>query len=121
MLRVEMSDSENVLNLKLEGRFTGDDAENTRTLMARRCDGMKLVVDLTDVTFIDSVGEAVLAFLGRFGAEFIVQTSYTLDTCERLNLHLSPSRALGPKGLGGSDRNTSRRKAHAPQPEDEKI
>lgn len=121
MLRAEMHDFENVLNLKLEGRFTGDDAENTRTLIARRCDGMKLVVDLTEVTFIDSVGEAVLAFLGRFGAEFIAQTSYTLDICERLNLCLSPSRASDPKASGGSGRNASRRRAHTLQPEDQKT
>ena len=109
MLRAEMHDSENVLNLKLEGRFTGNDAENTRTLIACRCDGMKLVVDLTEVTFIDSVGEAVLAFFGRFGAEFIAQTSYTLDICERLNLCLSRRRVSDPKASRGSGRNASRR------------
>jgi hypothetical protein len=121
MLRAEMHDSENVLNLKLEGRFTGDDAENTRMLIARCCDGMKLVVDLTEVTFIDHVGESVLAFFGRFRAEFIAQTSYALDICERLSLCLSPSRTSDPKASAGSGRKLSPRKAHAPQPEDEKI
>ena len=56
MLRVDIRDSANALSLKLEGRFTGNDAENTRTLMARCHDGMTLVVDLTEVTFIDSDG-----------------------------------------------------------------
>jgi energy-coupling factor transporter ATP-binding protein EcfA2 len=37
------------------------------------------VVDLTDVIFIDSVGEEVLSFFGRSGAEFAAPTSYTLD------------------------------------------
>ena len=32
MLRVEMRDSAETLILRLEGRFTGDDAEQTRTL-----------------------------------------------------------------------------------------
>ena len=89
MLRVDIRDSANALSLKLEGRFTGNDAENTRTLMARCHDGMTLVVDLTEVTFIDSVGEEVLSFFGRFGAEFVAQTSYTLDICERLHLRLA--------------------------------
>ncbi|MFI5092017.1 MAG: STAS domain-containing protein [Candidatus Acidiferrales bacterium] len=89
MLRVEIHDSANRLSLKLEGRFTGDDAENTRTLMARCHDGMTPVVDLTEVTFIDSVGEEVLSFFGRFGAEFVAPTSYALDICERLHLRLA--------------------------------
>ena len=89
MLRVDTRDSANALNLKLEGRFTGNDAENTRTLMARCHDGMTLIVDLTEVTFIDWVGEEVLSFFGDFGAEFVVQTSYALDICERLHLRLA--------------------------------
>jgi len=89
MLRIETQDSANTLSLKLEGRFTGDDADHTGTLTTRCRAGMRLVVDLTEVTFIDSVGEGVLSFFGRFGAEFIAQTSYSLDVCERLHLHLA--------------------------------
>jgi hypothetical protein len=99
MLRVEIHDSAISLSLKLEGRFTGDDAENTRTLIRRCHEGMRLVVDLTDVTFIDSVGEEVLSFFARFGAEFAASTSYTLDVCERLHLRLARD--------GASDTNTS--------------
>jgi anti-anti-sigma regulatory factor len=40
---------------------------------------MKLVVDLTDVTFIDSVGEETLSFFCRFGGQFVAETSYSLD------------------------------------------
>jgi hypothetical protein len=117
MLRVEIHDSPNSLSLKLEGRFTGDDAENTRTLMARCLDGMRLVVDLTEVTFIDSVGEEVLSFFGRFGAEFAASTSYTLDVCERLNLRV----ASDANTSGASRTNGRRRRAHARQSENEKI
>ena len=67
MLRVDIRDSANAVSLKLEGRFTGNDAENTRTLMTRCHDGMTLIVDLTEVTFIDSVGEEVLSFLAASG------------------------------------------------------
>ena len=35
MLRVEIHESANNLSLKLEGRFTGEDAESTRTFMTR--------------------------------------------------------------------------------------
>jgi len=110
MLRVDIRDSVNTLSLKLEGRFTGNDAENTRTLMARCHDGMKLVVDLTEITFIDSVGEEVLSFFGRFGARFFAQTSYTLDICERLHLRLASSQASDGTTSGTSRTNADRGK-----------
>ena len=119
MLRVDIRDSANALNLKLEGRFTGEDAENARTLLARCHDGMTLSVDLTEVTFIDSVGEEVLSFFGRFGAEFAASTSYTLDVCERL--HLRVARCEGSDGNASSAfrSNADRRRGHARQPENE--
>jgi len=91
MLRVEIFDSAETLILKLEGRFTGDDAEHTRTLAARFAAHGKALVDLTEVVFIDAVGEEVLSFLGRSGADFVAPNSYVLDVCERLNLRVAPN------------------------------
>jgi hypothetical protein len=121
MLRVEIHDSANSLSLKLEGRFTGDDAETTRGLITGCREGMRLVVDLTDVTFIDSVGEEVLSFFGRFGAEFAASTSYTLDVCERLHLLLARDGASDMNTSGASRTNTGRRRAYARQSENEKV
>ena len=91
MLRVEIHDSADTLILKLEGRFTGNDAEHTRTLAARFAARGKLLVDLTEVVFIDAVGEEVLTFLAQFGAKFVTPNSYVLDVCERLNLRVAPN------------------------------
>ena len=91
MLRVEIRDSADTSILRLEGRFTGDDAEHTRTLAARIATRGKLLVDLTEVVFVDAVGEEVLSFLGRLGAEFAAPNSYVLDVCERLNLRVAPN------------------------------
>ena len=91
MLRVEISDSAETLILKLEGRFAGDDAEHTRTLAARFAARGKLLVDLTEVVFIDTTGEEVLSFLEQFGAEFVAPNSYVFDVCERLNLRVAPN------------------------------
>ena len=108
MLRVEIHDSANTVRLKFEGRFTGDDAQNTCTLIARCFDGMTLLVDITDVTFIDSAGEEVLSFFGRFGAEFSAETSYALDVCERLHLRLARSCVSDRNPPGASRLNTRR-------------
>jgi hypothetical protein len=91
MLRVEMQDSADALVVRLEGRFTGHGAEHARMLMTR-CDTEKgLVVDLTEVTFVDSIGEAALSFFGRLGAKFVAEDAYTVDVCERLHLPLAPN------------------------------
>lgn len=58
-------------------------------LMARSSTGKALVVDLTDVTFVDSIGEAALSFFSRLGARFVAEDAYTLDVCERLGLPLA--------------------------------
>lgn len=92
MLRVEIQDSADGLNVKLEGRFTGEDAEHTRILLTRSSKFEGMLVDLTDIEFIDSVGEDTLSFFGRSGAKFIAPTSYTLDVCERLQLRVAGSR-----------------------------
>jgi hypothetical protein len=121
MLRVDILDSANALSLKLEGRFTGNDAENTRTLMARCHGGMTLIVDLTEVTFIDSVGEEALSFFGRFGAEFVAQTSYTLDVCERLHLRLAPDQASDGNTSGAARTNAGIRRPRARRSEKENV
>ena len=110
MLRVEISDSAETLILRLEGRFTGDDAEHTRTLAARFAARAKVLVDLTEVVFIDAVGEEVLSFLGQFGAQFVAPNSYVLDVCERLNLRVDPngSSHLSPLGDPRTNGNQSR-------------
>jgi len=121
MLRVDIRDSANTLSIKLEGRFTRVDAENTRMLVTRCRNGVRLVVDLTEVTFIDSVGEEVLSFFGRFGAEFLAQTSYALDTCERLHLRLSRDGESDVNTSSTSRSNAARRRGRARPTENKEV
>ena len=112
MLRVEIHDSVETPTVRLEGRFAGDDAEHIRTLAARFGARGKLLVDLTEVIFIDAVGEEVLSFLGQLGAEFVAPNSYALDLCERLNLRVVPNgrpclNALGDPHANGDQSGTS--------------
>ena len=89
MLRAKIEDSDKGLFIELEGRFAGEDAEHVRMLVTHRNIDNRLLVDLTGVTFIDSVGEAALSFFSRLGAKFIAQDVYLLDVCKRLNLSLA--------------------------------
>ncbi len=86
MLRVEIRDASNSTWLLIEGRFVGLFAEETRTMVTRCRLKSKLVVDLSDMTFVDAGGEQVLLWLGRIGAQFVGNSSYALDVCHRLNL-----------------------------------
>jgi hypothetical protein len=107
MLRFEIRNSGETWHIKLEGRLTDEDAEHVRIQITRCPASVKLVVDLTEVVFIDNAGEQVLSFLGRLGAMFVAPNSYTLDVCERLNLSvastgISPENALGSSRAGQS-------------------
>ena len=103
MLRFEIRDSAETWRITLEGRLTGVDAEHVRTQMTRCPASVKLIVDLTEVVFIDNVGEQVLSFLGRLGAEFVAPNSYTLDVCERLNLSIAPN-GISPQNASHNGR-----------------
>ena len=102
MLRFEIRNSGETWHIMLEGRLTGDDAEHLRTQITRCPVSVKLIVDLTEVVFIDNVGEQVLSFLGRLGAVFVAPNSYTLDMCERLNLSVAPNGIAPENALDSS-------------------
>jgi hypothetical protein len=108
MLRAELRDSAESLKVKLEGRLTGSDAEHIRDLITRSTVVAKLVVDLADIVFIDTVGEQVLSLFGRLGAEFVAPTSYALDVCERLHLALAQTNGSRANKTHASPSNNSR-------------
>jgi hypothetical protein len=84
-----MQDLPNASIFRLEGRLTGEDAEHVRTLVTRCHIAMRLVVDLTEVTFIDAVGESALSLLRRLGAKFVAEDAYVIGVCQRLHLPLA--------------------------------
>ena len=116
MLRVKTQESEGALHCRLEGRFTGEGAEHLRLLVTHNDSTLELVVDLTEVMFIDAVGENVLSFIKKLGGEFVAETSYARDICERLQLPLSRNHDLNPElsgnrnGSGHHPSNHSRRR-----------
>jgi hypothetical protein len=116
MLRVKTQESEGALMCTLEGRFTGEEAEHVRLLVTHCTSKLELVVDLTEVMFVDAVGEDVLSFVKKLGGEFVAETSYARDICERLQLplvgnHDQDSELAGNRnGNGHRPPNNSRRR-----------
>jgi len=112
MLRVQKQELDGALICRLEGRFTGEGAEEVRTLVTRCDSKLELVVDLTDVMFIDTIGEEVLLFVKRLGAQFVAETAYSRDVCERLQLPLIDTQTsnMPVPGNSNGDGHRSRRR-----------
>ncbi len=93
MLRVEFNhDANGTLFVRLQGRLVGPYAEDARITLARYQVPPTIIVDLSEVTFIDPLGEEVLLWLGRMGSEFVTENVYARSVCERLQLHISQKR-----------------------------
>ena len=71
MLRVEFQDIGNTLTMRLEGRFVEPFAKDTRDFLTRSKIPLRLVVNLSEVTFVDAAGEEMLSWLARTGGRFI--------------------------------------------------
>jgi anti-anti-sigma regulatory factor len=90
MLRVEFDqDGNSSLTVRLQGKLIGPYAEDARIKLARYQDSGSIMVDLSEVTFVDPYGERVLLWLGRLGAKFVAVNVYTRGVCERLQLQVS--------------------------------
>ena len=90
MLRVEYQDIGDTVTMRLEGRFVREFAKDARDLVTRCKIPLRLVVNLTEVTFVDGMGEEVLLWLARIGGEFVAENCYPLHVCERLHLPMAP-------------------------------
>ena len=90
MLRVECHDVGDTVTLRLEGRLVGEFAQDARDLVTRCKIPLRLVVNLSEVTFVDLTGEEVLLWLARIGGEFVAENCYPLHVCERLHLPMAP-------------------------------
>jgi len=70
----------------MEGSLVGQWAEEAKSLVTNGPVPKGLVVDLTDVSYADSVGENVLAWFESVGASFMAKAVYAASLCERLQL-----------------------------------
>jgi anti-anti-sigma regulatory factor len=84
-----MNQNADLLVMKIEGQLKGEYAEHTRTVVTCCNPALRLLVDLREVTFVDTAGEEVLSLLARLGARFMAENTYTRHLCERLRLPLT--------------------------------
>lgn len=102
MFRAEIRWFANGPILIMEGSLDGDWAEQARFLAIKNLDPKGLIVDLTEVTYVDSVGEQLLNWLGSVGAEFVAKNIYALGICERLHLPVLERRLGSAQQRSGS-------------------
>ena len=88
MFRAEILWLTNGPTLKMEGRLAGEWAEQARRLVTSDVVPKGLIVDLTEVCYVDSAGERLLSWLGSVGAIFAASNVYAAAVCERLDLSL---------------------------------
>ncbi len=86
MLRAEFGHKKDVLALKLEGRVAGAWALQVKSLLSRHFVSNGLLVDVSQVTYVDSVGEQLFLWLRELQAKFVAETCYARNVCERLRL-----------------------------------
>jgi hypothetical protein len=70
----------------MEGNLVGQWAEEARSLLTNGPGPRGLVVDLTDVSYVDYVGEKVLTWFASIGACFMAKAVYAASLCDRLQL-----------------------------------
>jgi len=94
MFRAELEQLANGSLLKMEGRLVGDWASEAKSLLSRGPVPKGLIVDLTEVSYVDAIGEQVLTWLRSIGAKFVAEAVYATAICKRLNLpiHIRPTR-----------------------------
>jgi len=93
MLRIEFYETPHGITVRLQGRFVKEFAEHACMLIGKSSEPSQFVVDLSDVTFVDAVGERVLIWFKEMGIGFTADSAYCLDICERLNLPLAATRS----------------------------
>ena len=86
MFRAQIQWLESGPTLKLEGKLVADWAEQARSLVTKDVLPKNLIVDLTEVSYVDSVGERLLKWLASIGAVFVAGNVYAFAVCDRLRL-----------------------------------
>ena len=114
MFRAEILWLTNGPTLKMEGRLVGEWAEQAKRLVTTDVVPKGLIVDLTEVSYVDSAGERLLSWLGSVGAVFTASGVYATAICERLRL--LPVRKMPARWCGNNEEKSVITHSHAAEP-----
>ena len=109
MFRAEIRCLGNGPILKMEGRLVADWAEQAKLLVTKEVVPKLLLVDLSELSYVDCAGERLLKWLASLGAEFLPGNVYALSICENLGLTVCSRYQVGQRG----DTNTLAEKSFA--------
>jgi hypothetical protein len=91
MLRIDLLGT---ATLRMSGRMAEGCREEVEAFVGSHGALPGMVVDLSEVTYVDRAGEEVLCWLSHLGAKFTADNSYGLHVCERLRLSIAKPRPL---------------------------
>lgn len=101
----------------MEGRFVGDFAGHARPLIAHSKGPARCVAEWSEVTYVDSGGEAVLIWFKEIGVSFRADSACSVDVCSHLQLPLVSEHSRSPHHSPGSARTHSHRGIAATSPD----
>jgi len=110
MFRAEIRWLENGPILKMEGKLADDWAKQARDLVTKDLVPKGLVVDLTEVSYVDSAGEQLLKWLASVGAVFVAGSVYAFAVCDRLRL--PPVKSITERRHGRGSKKSSMNYSH---------
>ena len=96
MLRIDLMGTS---TLRMSGRMAEGCLEEVETFVGLNGVLPDMIVDLSEVTYVDRDGEEVLCWLGQLGAKFMADNSYGLHVCERLHLSIAEPCILSDRPL----------------------
>jgi len=91
MFRAQIDQSPSGPTLKMEGRLVGPWADEAKSLVNNGSVPKGLIIDITDVSYVDPVGEQALRWFASIGALFAAKAVYARLVCEQLQLPLQPT------------------------------
>ena len=86
MLRIDLLSN---ATLRMSGRMAEGCLEEVENFVGFHGVLPEMLVDLSEITYIDREGEEVLCWLGQLGAKFTADNPYALHVCERLRLSIA--------------------------------
>lgn len=113
MIRAEIQWVARGPTLRLQGELVANGAEQPKCLVTTHLLPKGLIVDLTKVSYIDSVGEQLLKWLASVGALFVAGNVDAIAVCDRPGL--SPMQRISERRkrrLGNNEEKSSIRDSH---------